>query len=119
MSSTEAAIREFALTGDETIASYRANLLNIAKAQTAIRTLTQDNPNQQAQFPTLRSWVPRRSSARRDHRPASHRWRGGGGSAFRVGIGRQLMNAFQATVGNMQNEERRLLMLRDVDAERS
>ena len=29
------------------------------------------------------------------------------------------MNSFQATVGNMQNEERRLLALRDVDAARS
>ena len=38
MSSTEAAIRGFALTGDENyLTSYRANLLSMAEAQTAVR----------------------------------------------------------------------------------
>jgi PAS domain S-box-containing protein len=121
MSSIESAIRGFALTGNEDyLISYRANLLNIAEAQTAIRTLTQDNPSQQVQIPELEKLAAQKIE--RSEVVIGLRRTGGmaaAENAFRNGIGRQLMNGFQATVGNMQNEERRLLALRDVDAARS
>ena len=121
MSSIESAIRGFALTGNEDyLISYRANLLNIAEAQTAIRTLTQDNPSQQVQIPELEKLAAQKIE--RSEVVIGLRRTGGmaaAENAFRNGIGRQLMNGFQATVGNMQSEERRLLALRDVDAARS
>ena len=121
MSSIKSAIRGFALTGNEDyLISYHASVLRVAEAETAVRTLTQDNPNQQARIAELETLAAQKIE--RSEVVIGLRRTGGmaaAENAFRNGIGRQLMSGFQAAVANMQNEERLLLVLRDVDAERN
>ena len=95
-------------------------MLRVAEAETAVRTLTQDNPNQQARIAELETLAAQKIE--RSEVVIGLRRTGGmaaAENAFRNGIGRQLMSGFQAAVANMRNEERLLLVLRDVDAERN
>ena len=110
--------RGFALTGKESyLESYRAGLLKVAQDQAAIRSLTLDNPEQRQQIPQLESLTAQKI----EHTEMVIRRRqarGPGVDATRTGSGQGTMDEFLAVVGKLQEEELRLLVLRNADTNR-
>ena len=110
--------RGFALTGKESyLESYRAGLLKVAQDQAAIRSLTLDNPEQRQQIPQLESLTAQKI----EHTKMVIRRRqarGPGVDATRTGSGQGTMDEFLAVVGKLQEEELRLLVLRNADTNR-
>jgi PAS domain S-box-containing protein len=118
MTTVESSARGFALSGDETyLVPYRANILRVEQGEATLRNLTLDNPNQQDQIPALETLAAQKI---RGAEAAIAVRRAGGleeaGKAFQAGLGRRLMDEFQAVILKMQNEEQRLLTLRDAEA---
>jgi diguanylate cyclase (GGDEF)-like protein/PAS domain S-box-containing protein len=110
--------RGFALTGKESyLESYRAGLLKVAQDQTAIRSLTLDNPEQRQQVPELESLTAQKIE-RTETVIRRHQARGPGMDATQTGSGQGTMDEFLAVVGKLQDEELRLLVLRNADTNR-
>ncbi len=109
--------RAFALTGDEPyLQSYRSAIADAKKAENAVRDLTVDNPVQQQRLPALDQLIAEKIRfgdsvivIRRKKGPAA------ASDALRGGTGPQLMIQIQNLVRAMQNEELRLLVLRNSD----
>ncbi len=110
--------RGFAMTGKESyLESYRVGLLKVAQDQAAIRSLTLDNPEQRQQIPQLESLTAQKI----EHTEMVIRRRqarGPGVDATRTGSGQGTMDEFLAVVGKLQEEELRLLVLRNADTNR-
>jgi PAS domain S-box-containing protein len=121
MQGVESSYREFALTGEEPyIESYEAGIASVAQAETAVGNLTVDNPVQRRQLPALEK-VTARQIQFGETVVGLRRATGleAAADAIRTGPGQQIMEEFQRVVLDMQNEELRLLALREADAKRN
>jgi PAS domain S-box-containing protein len=116
----ESDARGFVLTGDDSyIESYQARVLQTQQEETVIRDLTADNPVQQRQIPVLKSLSDHKfqlaeaviALRRTEGLPAA-------ADFIRDENVQQVTIDFQRVVDEMQDEEQRLLILRDVDASR-
>jgi PAS domain S-box-containing protein len=121
METITSSVRGFLLVKDESyLDRYRAARLSLEQHTSAIRDLTVDNPLQQRRISDLERLAARRLDLAqknidliRNHQPLPEV------TAARAGPGLQIMVDYQATVRQMQDEERRLLVLRNADAEES
>jgi PAS domain S-box-containing protein len=114
----ESSYRGFALTDDEQYyESFRADTLRFQQDQTTLQNLTVDNPAQQRQFPTL-DQLTHQEIDFGETVVGLRRTKGMEAAAdvIRSGQGQQIMGGFQDVVRDMQNEELRLLALRNADA---
>jgi signal transduction histidine kinase len=121
MECVASSIRGYSLTGDERyLDPYRIAKLGLAKYTAAVRDLTRDNPDQQRRIQILEKLATGRI-ARAEILIALRRTRGieAAAETTRAGPGLQIMSEFQTVIGQMQDEERRLLALRNADTERS
>src|ERR1700730_3828349 len=116
----ESSSRGFALTGDKSyIESFKGNILREAQAEGAIEQLTADNAAQERRVPSLKKLLAQKirfSEIVIDMR----RSKGLEAAAALVGdgAGQQIMGEIQDLVLKMQDEERRLLAVRDAGANR-
>jgi diguanylate cyclase (GGDEF)-like protein/PAS domain S-box-containing protein len=116
----ESSARGFSLTGKESyLETYRADKLSSAQEQAVVRDLTADNPNQQRRIPQLQRLAAERI-AFNDTLIAARRAMGMEAAADLVqkGAGQQIMDEYRALIHEMQDEELRLLALRNADAAR-
>ena len=121
METITSSVRGFLLVKDEAyLDRYRAARLSLEQHAAAVRDLTVDNPVQQRRIPDLERLAARRLDLAdknidliRNHQPLPEV------TAARAGPGLQIMVDYQAIVRQMQDEEHRLLLLRDADAEQS
>jgi PAS domain S-box-containing protein len=120
MASAESSTRGFVLTGkDSYLETYAANLARVKKDQETIRNLTVDNLAQQGRLPALAGLASQKLAMAAlviDLR----RTQGieAAAETIRNGQGQRMMNEFQAAVRTMQDDELRLLALRDADVKR-
>ena len=118
--SIESSSRGFVLTGsDEYLDLFHAGILRVQQDERFLRNLTVDNPVQQRPFPILDRLVNQTIefgeqiiSLRRTTGLAA------AADAIRAGQGQRIMDEFQGVVRGMQDEELRLLVLRDADVKR-
>jgi PAS domain S-box-containing protein len=133
MESIQSSFRGFVLTGDESqLNSYRANILNSQQQEAAIRSLTADNPVQQERIPVLDKLISQEIQfaeaaigERRAKGPAFAEavigLRQAGNSApaadaIRSGQGQRVLDELNQVVGEMRQEEVRLLAQRNAEA---
>jgi PAS domain S-box-containing protein len=121
MQSLESSARGFILTGRESyLETYRANVTHSQKQEILVRNLTADNPTQQRQFPLLDQLADQKIQLA--ERVIAIRQTEGLQAAVDAtlsGGGQQIMDAYRAKIHEMQDEEQRLLVLRDAGAQRS
>jgi diguanylate cyclase (GGDEF)-like protein/PAS domain S-box-containing protein len=120
MRSIESSYRGFALTGNESsLGSYTSNVARLGQEEAALRKLTADNLEQQRHQQALEKLVARKIQfgelviglrRAKGLEPAA--------DAIRSGLGERIMGEFQGKLQEMQNEELRLLALRDANAKR-
>jgi PAS domain S-box-containing protein len=116
----ESSSRGFVLTGsDEYLDLLQAGILRVHQDQTLLRNLTVDNPVQQRQFPILNRLLNQKIELG-EQIIGLRRTMGleAAADAIRAGPSQRIVNEFQGVVREMQNEELRLLVLRDADAKR-
>jgi PAS domain S-box-containing protein len=115
--SMESSGRGFALTGEED--SYRADKLSAEQNEAAVRSLTADNPEQQRQLPTLEKVMAKKTQLA-ENIMSLRRTNGleAVAEAIRSESRQPVTKEFQAAVGQMTNEETRLLELRYAKAQR-
>ena len=121
MESVASSIRGYSLTGDERyLDPYRAAKFGLVKYAAAVRDLTQDNPEQQRRIQILEKLATERVARSEDFIDL-RRTRGAEAvaEATRIGPSLQTTSEYQVVIGQMQDEEQRLLALRNADAERS
>jgi PAS domain S-box-containing protein len=120
MLSVESSARGFVLTDKESyIDTYRASILLSQQSETVSRNLTLDNPVQQRQFPILDRLAAREIQLADE--VISLRQTKGLEAVFAViqsGAGQQILDEYREVIREMQDEEQRLLVLRDADAKR-
>jgi PAS domain S-box-containing protein len=116
----ESSYRGFVLSGQESyLDSYHSSRLRADQDETNLRTLTADNSTQQGQFPVLERLTAEK--IRLAETVVSLRQTQGlqaAADAIRAGPGEGITNEFQGVIRQMQDEELRLLLLRDADARR-
>jgi CHASE3 domain sensor protein len=120
METVESTYRGFVITGDEnSLQAYRAAVARSEQAETNTRNLTVDNPVQQRRMPSLVNLADRQVQFA-ESVISLRRTKGMNAAADFVseGGGRQIMDQFQGSVRNMQDEELRLLVIRNADASR-
>jgi PAS domain S-box-containing protein len=118
MASIETSDRGFALTGDESyVESYGAGIGSAEKDEVAVRNLTVDNPKQQRQLPALEELMAQKIQLG-DMVIRLRRAKGLEAAANFIasGPGQRVMNEYRGVVQRMQDEELRLLAIRDADA---
>jgi len=115
MESIDSNTRAFVLTGNEKyIDIYQTSLLNVGQYLANLHSLTVDNNVQQHDYPILKALVDEKmkraeavNSLRRNQGlPAA-------AAAIQAGQGQSISDAFQVVARRMQNEELRLLAIRD------
>jgi PAS domain S-box-containing protein len=120
MQSIESSHRGFLLTGsDEYLDLFHTGILRVQQDATTLRNLTADNPTQQHQLPILNRLINQKVEfgetvigLRRANGLEA------GAVAIRSGTGQRIMAEYQVIVREMQDEESRLLVLRNVEAAR-
>jgi PAS domain S-box-containing protein len=120
MQTIEADYRGFVITGDEnSLQSYRPAIARSEQAQANIRDLTVDNSVQQLRIRSLMNLADR-SVQYAETVVSLRRTKGIDAAADfeREGGGRQIIDQFQEVIRNMQDEELRLLAIRQADANR-
>jgi len=120
LQSIESSSRGFVLTdSDEYLDLFHAGILRVQQDQTFLRKLTVDNPVQQRQFPVLDRLVNQKIEFG-EQIIGLRRTMGleAAADAIRAGRGQRIVSEFQGVVRGMQDEELRLLVLRDADAKR-
>jgi PAS domain S-box-containing protein len=120
METVEANCRGYVLTGNESyLDTCLASRLGAEGYEAAVRNLTVDNPVQQGRFPELERLTTEKF-ALADKIIDLRRTRGlpAAVDAIRNSSAQQITTDFLALVGQMQDEERRLLVLRDADAKK-
>jgi PAS domain S-box-containing protein len=120
MEGMESSYRGFALTGKESyLESYHDSTLSAEQYEATVRNLTLDNPAQQHRLPILERLAVQKIqfaemviNLRRAEglEAAAHAIEGGGGQ--------RSMDEFQGVVRGLQDEELRLLVLRNGDVKR-
>jgi PAS domain S-box-containing protein len=116
----ESSARGYLLTGDESFLEvYRAGIAKTEKDQTIVRNLTADNAGQQRRLDALAMLAAQKFQLA-EQVLGLRRTNGleAATDAIQKGSGKQIMDDFQRLVGQMQDEELRLLALREEDAER-
>lgn len=118
MQSIESSYRGFVLTGsEECLDSFHAGILRVQRDETILRALTVDNPAQQHQFPVLKSLMDQ--NIQFDEmvmRLRGAKLRDAAADVNHVNQGERIMLEYQGVIREMQDEEQRLLGLRDGDA---
>lgn len=120
MQSLESSARGFILTGRESyLESYRANISRSEQEVTVIANLTVDNATQQRQIPKLERLAAQKIQLA-DSVIALRRTEGleAAAEVVRNGAGQQIMDEYRQVIREMQDEELRLLELRDANATR-
>jgi PAS domain S-box-containing protein len=120
MEDVESSYRGFVLTGNESyLASYHAAVLVSAQDETIVRNLTVDNATQQRQFSAL-DRLSDREIQFAESIIALRRTKGleAAAESLQAGEDQRIMDQYREVIRQMQDEERRLLILRDADAER-
>src|ERR1700723_1747501 len=120
METVESSYRGFVITGEEnSLQAYRAGIARSEQAQANIRDLTVDNSVQQLRIRNLMNLADRRmqyaetvTSLRRTKSMNA------AADFVREGSGEQIMDQFQELIRSMQDEELRLLVIRNTDASR-
>ena len=120
MGSIESGYRGFVLTGEESyLEFYQSSILSAQQRESMVRSLTMDNPAQQSQWPALERLITQKIQVgdkaiqlRRDEGLEA------AADAIHAGPGQRIMEEFRAAVRAMEDEERRLLVLRDAEAKR-
>ena len=115
MRSVESSYRGFVLSDEESyFESYRSSIANAQQYETAVRNLTADNPSQQDQLPALEKLIAQKNQY--GEMVMSLRRTSGleaAADSVRAGAGQQIMDEFQGVVRTMEDEELRLLALRN------
>src|ERR1700730_631351 len=120
MENIETRYRGFALSGEETfLQPFRSTISLVDQEQKTLRALTADNPYQQRGLAILAGLVEQIIR----HGDALVRLRRTGGSetaaeVIRKAQGERILDEFHVVTRDMENEERRLLLVRNADAER-
>jgi len=120
METVESSYRGFVITGDEnSLQAYRAAIARSEQAQANIRDLTVDNSVQQLRIRNLMNLADR-SMQYAETVISLRRTKGMNAAAdfVREGSGEQIMDQFQERIRSMQDEELRLLVIRNTDASR-
>ncbi len=120
MNRIESNYRGYVLTGKESyIESWRADMLSARQSVATVGSLTQDNRVQQSRMPDIERLVVAKSqfgevviNLRRVHGFDA------AADAIRAGEGQLVMDQFQTSIRNMEDEERRLLGRRIGDGKR-
>jgi PAS domain S-box-containing protein len=120
MGSIESSYRGFALTGKESYReSYRGSTFSAEQGEATVRSLTADNPKQVILIQALERLAAQKIQF--GETVIGLRQTMGmeaAADALRSGTDERVMVEFQGVVRQMQDEELRLLMLRDADAKR-
>jgi PAS domain S-box-containing protein len=120
MQRVESGYRRFALTGSEIYSeSFHADMLRWQQDLTTLRSLTEDNPAQQRQFTAIDRLANQKFEF--GEKVISLRRTKGleaAADSIRSGPGQRIMEGFQVVVRGLQDEELRLLVLRNADAQR-
>jgi PAS domain S-box-containing protein len=120
MKSIESSSRGFVLTGEESyLKTQRASVSSVEQHQATVRNLTVDNPEQQRHLPALEALAAQKIQFE-EMVSSLRRTRGleAAGDAVRSGRGERIMGAFQVAARELQDEELRLLVQRNLDAKR-
>ena len=116
----ESSCRGFVLSGDHKyVESFHSDISLAKHSETNIRFLTEDNPVQQRQLPTLDGMLDEEVAF--SELVMSLRGTKGmeaAADAIADGQGQRIMDDFQKVIQEMQGEEQRLLLLRQADARR-
>jgi PAS domain S-box-containing protein len=120
MEGIESSDRGFVLTGKESyLEPYRANVLGVEQYEATLRKLTMDNPQQQRQLPALERLAAEKIQfAEMVINLRRAKGLGAAANAIESGLGQRTMDEFQGIVRELQDEELRLLVLRNGDAKR-
>jgi PAS domain S-box-containing protein len=114
MTSIESSARGFVLTGEESyIESYRVSILDAKKDEAAVRNLTVDNLNQQRQISVFEELMTQKIRFG-DSMSSLRRAKGLGAADVKATA--EVRDEFRSVVRTMQDEELRLLALRDADS---
>jgi PAS domain S-box-containing protein len=120
MQAVESSARGYLLTGDDSFLEvYQAGIARTEKAQAIVRSLTADNPEQQRRLAAVATLAARKFQF--DEKVMGLRRTNGlqaATNAIQKGSGTQIMDDSQKLVGQMQDEEQQLLVLREADAAR-
>src|SRR6202453_3766439 len=120
METVESSYRGFVITGDEnSLQAYRAAVARSEQAETNIRNLTVDNSVQQRRIPSLVNLADRKVQYA-ENVISLRRTKGMDAAVdfVREGGGQQIMDQLQEVIRSMQDEELRLLVIRNTDASR-
>ncbi|MFZ0955977.1 MAG: PAS domain S-box protein, partial [Candidatus Sulfotelmatobacter sp.] len=120
MEDVEASCRGFVLTGNESyLETCRSSKAAVMRDEAMVDDLTVDNPVQQNRLPTLQRLTAEKF-ALADKVVSLRRAQGlaAAAAAIQKGAGQQIMAQFLDLVHQMQDEELRLLVLRDSEAKR-
>jgi len=116
----ESNARGYLLTGDESFLEvYRVGKVRTEKEQAIVRDLTVDNAEQQRRLDALAVLAAQKFQLA--EKVLSLRRTNGleaATDAIQTGSGRQIMDDFQKLISEMQDEELRLLRLREADSKR-
>jgi PAS domain S-box-containing protein len=118
--SIESSYRGFVLTGNESyLKSYEAGIVSVKQAELTARDLTVDNAEQQDRITILENLVNQKilfgSNVIGLRRTIGLQ---AAANAIGSGPGQQIMNEIQGVIHELQEEELRLLVIRDSDAKR-
>jgi len=120
MQSVESSYRGFVITGDQQFLNpYRDTILRSEQEETIIRNLTVDNPIQQRQIQILERLADKNVQYA-EKAIGLRRTKGleAATELIRNGEGQRIMGDYREVIGAMQEEELRLLVLRNADAKR-
>lgn len=113
MLDAETGERGYIVTGDYSyLQPYHSALERISRDVAEIRSLTADNPGQQDSLDRLDPLLSAQLNLIRRGVEARERGTAAGASAVRDGAGKQLMDQLRTSIGDMKQEERRLLQER-------
>src|SRR5665213_3472725 len=120
METVASSIRGYSLTGAESyLVPYRAARLSLVQHAAIVRELTIDNPVQQRRIPILEKLATERlGRAEENIRTRRERGAEAATEAIITGPGLQISAEYRAAVGQMEDEEYRLLALRNADTAR-
>jgi PAS domain S-box-containing protein len=120
MQNVESSFRGMVVTGKESyLESYHANIASAEQYELTVRRLTVDNSAQQQRLPALERLAAQKVQFS-DGVISLRRTKGlqAAAEAMEDGTGKRIMDEFQAVIRDMEDEELRLLALRDVSARR-
>jgi PAS domain S-box-containing protein len=112
--------RGFVLTGRESfVKSYNASRLEAQQDHLTIRNLTEDNPRQEPRLLALETLMNQQIQfAEVVIRLRRTRGMGTARDAIQAGADEQVQDGMKTLIGEMRDEELRLLVIRDADAKR-